>query len=90
MAKNRVWIVTVGDERPIRDIARDLAEVGLSDVQILDAIGAITGSAEDRFVAQIRKVRGVLDVAPDVPIDIDPPVHERRGKKGQAQQGFWI
>lgn len=73
MAKPKVWIFTTSDERPIRDIAKDLANGGLIGSQILEDIGVITGSAGDQVVAKLRNVRGVVDVSPDAPINIGPP-----------------
>jgi hypothetical protein len=66
-------IVTASRDRPIHDIAKDLADAGLKDVQVLQEIGIIIGSSEDEAVAKLRKVRGVKDVSPDISIDIGPP-----------------
>ena len=66
-------IVTASSDRPIHDIAKDLADAGLKDIQVLQEMGSIIGSAEDETVAKLRKVRGVKDVSPDIPIDIGPP-----------------
>jgi len=51
------WIIIVGD-RSIHDIAKDLAEAGLKDIQTFQEIGSITGSADDETVSRLRKVRG--------------------------------
>ncbi len=66
-------IVTASRDRPIHDIAKDLADAGLKDVQILQEVGIIIGSSEDEVVAKLRKVLGVKDVSPDISIDIGPP-----------------
>ena len=73
MAKKKVWIVTTENDRPIDEIAKDLADAGLKDVQVLQEIGSITGSSEEEAVEKMRKVRGVKDVSPDISIDIGPP-----------------
>lgn len=73
MAKKKTWIVTTGNDRPIHDIAKDLANAGLKDIQILQEVGSITGSAEDNTVAKLRRVRGVKDVSADLSINIGPP-----------------
>ncbi len=73
MAKKKIWIVTTENNRPIDDIAKDLADAGLKDIQVLQEIGSITGSSEEEAVAKMRKVRGVKDVSPDISIDIGPP-----------------
>jgi hypothetical protein len=67
------WIVTASSDRPINDIAKDLDDVGLKDVRVLREIGSIIGSAEDETASKLRKVRGVMDVSPDISIDIGPP-----------------
>ncbi len=67
------WIVTASSDRPIHDIAKDLADAGLKDIQILQEVGIIIGSSEDEAVAKLRKVRGVKDVSLDISIDIGPP-----------------
>jgi len=67
------WIVTASSDRSIHDIAKDLADAGLKDIQILQEVGIIIGSSEDEAVAKLRKVRGVKDVSLDISIDIGPP-----------------
>lgn len=73
MAKKRTWIITIGDDRPIQNIAKDLTAAGLENVQILQEIGSITGSVEDKDVEKLRKVRGVVEISPESTIDIGPP-----------------
>jgi len=73
MAKGKKVIVTTGGDRPIQDVARDLADAGLKGGQVLEEIGCITGSAEDDEVSKLRKVRGVKDVSPDISVDVGPP-----------------
>lgn len=73
MSKTGIWIITTSGERPIRDIARDLAAVGLSKYRILKEVGSITGSASDADVAKLRKVRGVTDVSKSATVDVGPP-----------------
>ena len=73
MAKKKTWIITTGGDRPIQDIAKELADAGLKGVQVLHEVGCITGSAEDEAVAKLRKVSGVLDISPDVPFYVATP-----------------
>jgi hypothetical protein len=73
MAKNKNWVITTGGNRPIADIAKDLAAAGLKGGQVLETVGSITGSAAEDDLAKLRKVRGVVDVAPDTPVDVGPP-----------------
>ena len=73
MAETKRWTITVSTDRPIRDIAKDLANAGLIGGKILKEIGSITGSAKEESAAKLRKVRGVVDVSPDIPVDVGPP-----------------
>ena len=73
MAKAKKWIITTSSDRSIHEIAKDLADAGLTGSQILDAVGCVTGSAGAKVVAKLRKVRGVVDVSPDFPVDLGPP-----------------
>jgi hypothetical protein len=67
------WIITTDGDRPAADIARDLEAAGMACDQVLAEIGCILGSAEDSCFDALRAVRGVVDVAPDIGIDIGPP-----------------
>lgn len=73
MAKAKKWIITTSSDRSIHEIAKDLANAGLTGSQVLETVGSITGSAAAKTVAKLRKVRGVVDVSPDVPVDVGPP-----------------
>ena len=66
-------IITISGDRPIQDVAKDLAAAGLKGGQTLEEIGSITGSADDYAVPKLRKVRGVADVSPDLSVDVGPP-----------------
>jgi hypothetical protein len=73
MAKAKKWIITTNSDRSIHEIAKDLADAGLTGSQVLEEVGSITGSAGDKTVTKLRKVRGVVDVSPDFPVDVGPP-----------------
>ena len=73
MPQHKSWIVTTSGDRPVKDVAKDLKAAGFSVEQVLDEIGAITGSADDRVAEKARSVKGVTDVSPDTAIDIGPP-----------------
>jgi hypothetical protein len=73
MAKKREWIVTTSSDRPIQDVAKDLAATGFSVGSVLDEAGCITGAASDAVVEKLRGIAGVVDVSPDAPIDLGPP-----------------
>jgi len=70
-AKN--WIITTSEDRPLSEITSDLKKAGFVVGEVMDAIGSITGTADDQAVTQVRSIPGVVDVAPDAPIDIGPP-----------------
>jgi hypothetical protein len=73
MAETKSWIIATSGDRPIQDIAKDLAEAGLRGAQVLEEINVITGKATDKVLGKLRKVRGVADVSSDMPIDVGPP-----------------
>jgi hypothetical protein len=73
MAKGNRWIITTNADRPIKDIAKDLGAAGLKGVRVLKEVGSITGSADEKVVTKLRKVRGVVDVSPDADVDVGPP-----------------
>jgi hypothetical protein len=60
-------------DRPISDVAVDVAAAGFAIDQVLEVIGIITGSATDGVAEAVRAVPGVADVSPDLPVDIGPP-----------------
>jgi hypothetical protein len=72
-AAKQSLIVTVSKDRNIKAVARDLKAAGLEVEGVLDAIGIVTGRADAKSIARLRKVRGVADVSPDYKVDIGPP-----------------
>jgi hypothetical protein len=75
MAKpaRRALIVTLSGDRPIREVTRDLKAAGLTIDQILTATGIVTGSADEKSLARLKRVKGVADISADNPVDIGPP-----------------
>lgn len=69
----RTWIVTASSERPIAEIAKDLARAGFTVHQRLEAVGSIIGTARNDVVPRLRAIRGVAAVAPETQIDIGLP-----------------
>ena len=67
------WVITTDGSRGLAAISKELAKAGLREITTLDAIGAITGSADPQALVPMRAVRGVSDVSPDFEIDIGPP-----------------
>lgn len=73
MAKTKDWVVTTSGERSLHDVATELRESGFKIDQILDEIGAITGTGGDDVARKLRKVKGVSDVSANAGADIGPP-----------------
>ena len=73
MAKGTGWIVTTSSDRPIADIAADLKSAGLTVSQVNDQISSISGTGAAGLKSKLEKVKGVVDVSPNTPIDIGPP-----------------
>jgi hypothetical protein len=73
MAKGTGWIITTSTDRPIADIAEDLKSAGLTVSHINDQISSISGTGAAGLKGKLQKVKGVVDVSPDTPIDIGPP-----------------
>jgi hypothetical protein len=73
MPDKKIWIILTSDDRPIADIVKDLRQAGFEVRDVLDEIGSVTGRADPRIIDKLRAIPGVIDVSPDVDIDIGPP-----------------
>jgi len=73
MAENKGWIVTTSADRPITEITNELKEAGFDVGEVLEEVGSITGAAPEDRIAKLRSIRGVVNVSPDLPVDIGPP-----------------
>lgn len=73
MAKIALWIITISHDQSINDIAARLSAEGLTVKEILEEIGCITGSADDVTAERLKRVEGVVDIAPDMQVDVGPP-----------------
>jgi hypothetical protein len=73
MAKGTGWIITTSSDRPIGEIAEDLKTAGLTVSHVNDLISSISGTGDAGLKSKLQKVKGVVDVSPDTPIDIGPP-----------------
>lgn len=76
MPKIALWIITISQERSITDIAERLSAEGLTVNEVLEEIGCITGSADDVTAERLKRVEGVVDITPDMQIDVGPPGSE--------------
>lgn len=68
MPENSRWIVAATEERPLDDVARDLAGIGFEVEDVLRAVGCIVGTAGDEVAKAAEKVPGVAGVSQDRPI----------------------
>ena len=73
MPEAKTWVVTTGGSRSMADVRKDLEDAGLANVEVLDQIGVITGSADASTLNQLRKIPGVTDISPSEAINIGPP-----------------
>lgn len=73
MSKIALWIITISNDQSIEEAATRLRAEGLTIRDILEEIGCITGSADDITIERLKKVQGVVDIAPDIQIDMEPP-----------------
>ena len=53
------WVITTSGDRPISDVAVDVAAAGFAMNQVLEVIGIITGSATDGVAEAVRAVPGL-------------------------------
>ncbi|WP_018915924.1 hypothetical protein [Vreelandella zhanjiangensis] len=72
-----LWIITISEDQSINEIASRLSDEGLTIRDVLEEIGCITGSADDVTAERLKKVKGVVDIAPDMQLDIGPPGADR-------------
>ena len=73
MSKSKRWIITTDVDRPIREITKELVAAGFKVGEVHEHIGSVAGTADDDAIPKLKKVRGVVDVSPDSPIEIGPP-----------------
>ncbi len=73
MAQSDRWVVIASGDRPLNEVAKDLADTGFTVDQVFDQIGSIVGSADDAVAERLRALPGVTDVSPELTIDIGPP-----------------
>jgi len=76
MSNAKQWLVTVDLDQSIREIAKALTAEGLTISKVLEEVGSIIGTADEKKVERLRKVKGVMDIAPDFKVELDPPESE--------------
>lgn len=67
--------VSVKDEYAgaLDEVAERLRSAGMEVEEVLPALGAVTGSAEDSRLVALAEVEGVSDVEPARTIQLPPP-----------------
>jgi hypothetical protein len=73
MVKARSWTVTLDGTKPASEVSSRLKKAGFSKVMVLDAIGVITGSADQTTAVKAKRLSGVAEVEPDMAVSIGPP-----------------
>lgn len=73
MPQDKQFVVTVSSDRPIAEVADELARSGFVLGETLAEIGVITGHGPEGLAGRLRAIRGVTDVSADAPIDVGPP-----------------
>ncbi|MBZ5486792.1 hypothetical protein HW452_04545 [Halomonas aquamarina] len=73
MQKIELWVITVSSDRSITETAARLKAEGLTICDLLEDIGCITGEADNATAQRLKHIDGVVDIAPDMPIDLGPP-----------------
>ena len=73
MSGKQGWTVTLDGTRAAADVVAALRKTGFTGVQVLEAIGVVTGTAERPAAGRARQLKGVADVAEDMAVNIGPP-----------------
>lgn len=68
MPENSTWIVAANSERPLDDVAKDLAGIGFEVQDVLREVGCIVGTASDEVAKAAEQVPGVAGISQDRPI----------------------
>ncbi|MET0396265.1 MAG: hypothetical protein ABW277_05545 [Longimicrobiaceae bacterium] len=68
MPENSTWIVAATQERPLDDVAKDLAGIGFEVQDVLREVGCIVGTASDEVAKAAEQVPGVAGISQDRPI----------------------
>lgn len=72
MTNHQTWLVSVDLQADVASVARMLSERGFKLKEVHSEISCITGVASEEDIPSLRKITGVLDISPDVPIDVGP------------------
>lgn len=73
MQKIKLWIITISSDQSITDIAARLKAEGMTIRDLLEDIGCIIGAADNATAQRLKHIEGVVDIAPDMQIEIGQP-----------------
>ncbi len=66
----QVWLVTLDGTQQSHDVVVELKKIGFLQLTVMDAIGVITGRADQSIVEAARILPGVSDVEPETPVSV--------------------
>lgn len=73
MSNIELWIITISHDQSIGEVAARLSAEGLTIRDVLEEIGCITGSADSATADRLKRINGVVDIAPEIQIEMGPP-----------------
>jgi hypothetical protein len=66
-------VITVGGDRELTEVAKDLSTAGLLITATLQEINVVIGRAPLGAIGRFRSIDGVVDATLDEAVDIGPP-----------------
>jgi hypothetical protein len=66
----QVWLVTLDGTQQAHNVVVELKKLGFLQLTVMDAIGVITGRADQSIAEAARILPGVLDVEPETPVSV--------------------
>ena len=67
------WIVTADSSVGIDTLAKQLEEMGLTIVQVLDVVGAVEVRGSASFAHKAGSLPGVANIEKELIVDVGPP-----------------
>jgi hypothetical protein len=68
--------IALEEGQDIKSIVNQLRSAGLKIEQVMDQVGAISGSVDSNALQKIRKIKGVASVEESTSFQIPPPDSE--------------
>lgn len=69
----QTWIVTADSSTPVNTVAQALEGIGLTVVQVLDAVGTVEVRGSESLAHKAAALPGVANVEKDLTFDVGPP-----------------